>query len=80
MADEEKNRLVQPDNRPAYDPPRATRLRDFQTGSGGITVCNPAGSGDSGICTTGNGAVSGCISSGNSPITGCFGSGNSAPG
>lgn len=77
MADESKKKLPQ-DSRPEYEPPRATRLSDFQTGSGGtlpVIVCNP-GTGVTAECIPGTNATSGCFGSGNSANLTCSTSGN----
>ena len=75
MADKKESRPLLQDNRPEYEPPRATRLSDFQTGSGGA-ICTPTGSGDLIGCTTGNSAGD-CITNGNSAAVGCTTAGNS---
>ena len=53
------------DPRPAYEPPRALRLSDARTGSGGALPCNAPGSGDLNDCLPGVGAIF-CLSEGSS--------------
>jgi hypothetical protein len=61
-----------PAGRPAYESPRAMRLRDAARGAG---ACSPQGSGDM-DCMDGNGAR-GCVEMGSS-AKGCSDPGNSA--
>ena len=58
MTDKDQNQEAI-DPRPEYEPPRALRLSDMHTGTGGIVDCQPTGSG-AGTCFTGMGAFGSC--------------------
>lgn len=52
---------------PAYEPPRALRMRGMHTGTGGfVPVCEAPGSGAEGDCGTGNSATGWCDENGSS--------------
>ncbi|MFC2023200.1 hypothetical protein ACFLT5_00485 [Chloroflexota bacterium] len=73
MSDKGRNQ-PKADLRPVYEPPRALRLGDARTGSGGVLECTLPGSGDAfGVCTS-NGADAGeCLDDGSSAYpTGCY--------
>ena len=76
MSDEAKRQLGT-DSRPIYESPRALRLGDARTGSGGFT-CEAPGSGDvGGQCIQNGTGAGGCEFDGNSAGA-CLDSGNSA--
>lgn len=65
MTDKEQMQAAT-DPRPEYEPPRALRLSDMHTGTGGIMGCIPTGSSDSEGCL--NGLLAGVCDNGQDPF------------